>query len=118
MLLLAVVAVFAGLVWLLPMVDGFWPLAVISVALGFVVHALFPALDSYLLKAVPGENRASAYALLLAATITVEAPGSVVLGTLVERGMTYDAVFGLAAAGLSAVLCGLLVAYRLRWIPE
>lgn len=117
-LLLAIVAAFAGLVGLLPLVDGFWPLAASSVALGFVVHALFPALDSYLLKAVPGENRASAYALLLAATITVEAPGSVVLGTLVESGLAYDAVFRLAAAGLGVVLCGLLVAYRLRWIPE
>jgi predicted MFS family arabinose efflux permease len=117
-LVLAIVAGFAGLVGLLPVVEGFWPLAATSVALGFVIHALFPALDSYLLTSVPDENRGSAYALLLAATITVEAPGSLVLGALVESGMAYDAVFRLAAVGLGVVLVCILLAYRLRWIPE
>ena len=117
-LLLVIIATFAGLVALLPLVDGLWPLAAISVSIGFVIHALFPALDSYLLNSVPETDRASAYALLLAATITVEAPGSVVVGTLVEQGMTYDDVFRLAAALLGVVLVCLLVAHRRRWIPE
>jgi predicted MFS family arabinose efflux permease len=117
-LVLAVVATFAALIGVLPLVAGFWPLAAISVALGFVVHALFPALDSYLLTSVPDENRASAYALLLGVTIAVEAPGSVVLGSLVARGVAYDTVFRFAASGLGAVFCCLLVAYVLDWIPE
>jgi len=117
-LVLGIVAAFAGLVGLLPVVDGFWPLAAMSIALGFVIHALFPALDSYLLTSVPDENRGSAYALLLAATITIEAPGSAVLGALVASGVAYDVVFRLASAGLWTVLACLLLVYRLRWIPE
>ncbi|MDR9430594.1 MAG: MFS transporter [Natronomonas sp.] len=117
-LVLGIVAAFAGLVGLLPVVDGFWPLAAVSIALGFVIHALFPALDAYLLTAVSEENRGSLYGLMLAATITIEAPGSAVLGALVAGGVAYDVVFRLASVGLWAVLACLLIVYRLRWIPE
>jgi predicted MFS family arabinose efflux permease len=88
-------------------------LVAVSVALGLVVHALFPALDAYVLGAVP-DNRGSAYAVYGGLALFVQATGSGAVGVLGER-FAFDAVFlGFAAGllGLVGLLAGLYLLGR------
>ncbi|MDY6765658.1 MAG: MFS transporter [Halobacteria archaeon] len=89
--------------------EGLIQIVVITVLLGYVIHSLFPVLDSFMLNSLPNENRASAYAVFSGGALLVEATGSSVVGTLVERGYTYDSVFTSFAVGLVIVL-GILIA--------
>jgi predicted MFS family arabinose efflux permease len=102
-LLLASVAGFVAVLWALPAASGLLAVGALSVALGYVVHGIFPAADTYVLGNLPDEHRASAYAAFSAAMMLVQATGSVVLGTLIEAGVAYDTAFR-AGAGLLAVV--------------
>lgn len=108
--LLAINAAFlAGLVALL-VVESVLSVAVVSVFLGFSLHSLFPAVDTYLLETLPRTNRASAYAVFSGVALLLESTGSGIVGAL--RGLDYgfDAVFGGAALCLAVLLVGLTLA--------
>jgi len=109
-LLLGIVSSFAGCLLLLVVADGLFALAVVSALLGFVIHALFPATDAYILTALPDSARGSAYAVFSTAWMLSQSGGSSVLGAFVESGYSYDAVFTAGAAVLIVtvvVLAGL-----------
>lgn len=115
-LLLAIIAGFVACLLALTVATGLLSLVVVSVVLGYVVHSLFPAMDTYLLDSLPDQHRASAYAVYSGAMMLVQAFGSSAVGTLVEVGYGFDAVFGGFAAGLLVVLfvlTGLHLAGRL-----
>lgn len=117
-LLLGIVASFAGCLLLLVAVDGFLALAVVSALIGFVIHALFPATDTYILSALPDSARGSAYAVFSTAWMVSQSGGSSLLGTLIEGGLTYDAVFTIAAVGLLATVAGLAALERAGRLPS
>jgi predicted MFS family arabinose efflux permease len=77
-------------------------LVAVSVALGLAAHSLFPALDAYVLGAVP-DNRGSAYAVYGGLALLVQATGSGAVGVLGER-FAFDAVFLGFATGLLALV--------------
>jgi len=108
-LLLSILVGFVGSVLLLTVTSGFWPLVAVSALLGYVIHSLFPAIDTYLLDSLPDRHRASAYATFSATMMLVQSPGSVVVGALNDLGYTYDAVFQ-GLAGLLAVVVVVLAA--------
>jgi len=116
-LLLGIVASFAGCLLLVVAVDGFLALAVGSALLGFVIHALFPATDAYILGALPDSARGSAYAVFSTAWMVSQSGGSSLLGALIERGFTYDAVFTAAAVGLLVTVGGLGLLERAGRLP-
>ena len=116
-LLLGIVASFAGCLLLVVAVDGFLALAVASALLGFVIHALFPATDAYILGALPDSARGSAYAVFSTAWMVSQSGGSSLLGALIERGFTYDAVFTAAAVGLLVTVGGLGLLERAGRLP-
>jgi len=89
----------------LTVAESFVALVAVSVALGLAAHSLFPALDAYVLGAIP-DNRGSAYAVYGGLALLVQATGSGAVGVLGER-FAFDAVFLGFAAGLLA-LVGLL----------
>lgn len=103
-LLLGIGGSFAGGLLLLVTAEGFFALAVISAVIGFVVHALFPATDAYVLSALPDSARGSAYAVFSSVWMLSQSAGSSALGSLIERGYGYDMVFVAAAVFLIAVL--------------
>lgn len=105
--LLAINAGFLVCLTGLLVVDSVLLVAVFSAALGFVLHSLFPAVDTYLLETLPRDNRASAYAVFSGLALLLESTGSGIVGYL--RGLNYgfDAVFGGAAAVLLVLLVGL-----------
>lgn len=103
-LLLSIVAGFVACLFALTAARGLFALAAVSLVLGYVVHSLFPAMDTYLLDSLPDEHRASAYAVYSGAMMLVQALGSVAVGTLAGAGYGFDTIFGGFAVGLFVVL--------------
>ena len=73
--LLSIVGSFAGCLLLLTLADGFGAILLLTAAIGYVIHSLFPAIDTYLLDALPDDSRASAYAWYSAGMMAVQATG-------------------------------------------
>jgi predicted MFS family arabinose efflux permease len=102
--ILGILTAFVGSVLTLTLVEGLLPVLAVTVVVGFVIHSLFPAMDTFLLDNLPDETRGSAYAVYSGGMMLVQATGSVVVGTLVDAGMSYDAVFTRLALGLGLVV--------------
>jgi predicted MFS family arabinose efflux permease len=116
-LLLGIVGTFCLSVFALTLVEGFLPIVVLSVVIGYVVHSLFPAIDTYMLSGLPDRHRASAYSLFSSSMMLVQALGSGVVGTAVAGGLGYDVAFQGIAAGVSVIVASLFVLYRTDRLP-
>ena len=116
-LLLGIVGSFAGCLLLLVAADGFLGLAAVSVLLGFVIHALFPATDAYILTALPDSARGSAYAVFSSMWMLSQSGGSSLLGALVEDGYSYGTVFIGGAVVLFGTVVVLAVLERAGRLP-
>ncbi len=116
-LLLGIVGSFAGCLLLLVAAESLVALAVVSVLLGFVIHAVFPATDAYILTALPDSSRGSAYAVFSSVWMLSQAGGSSVLGVLIEGGYSYDTVFVAGALVLVGTVVVLGVFERAGRLP-
>jgi len=116
-LILSILGGFAFSLYLLTLARGFAAIVAVSVLIGYAIHGLFPALDTYLLGSLPDEHRASAYAVYSGTMMAVQAMGSITVGTLRENGIQFDTVFRTFTAGLVAVLAVLYTFHRLGWLP-
>jgi predicted MFS family arabinose efflux permease len=115
-LLLGIVGGFVVCVVALTFAEGLLAVGAVSVVLGYVVHSLFPAADTYLLASLPDHHRASAYALYSASMMVVQAMGSGTIGVVVASGVSYTVAFRAIAGVVGAVvvvLFGLYLAGRL-----
>ncbi|MFB6192252.1 MAG: MFS transporter [Haloarculaceae archaeon] len=110
-LLLVVIAAFVCLLLALPAVSGLGPLLVASAVLGYVIHSLFPVLDTYMLGSLPDGHRASAYTVYSGTMMLVGAQGSVVVGGLLDRGVAFDWLLVRLAAALALVCAALTALY-------
>jgi MFS family permease len=117
-LLLAVLAAFAVSLFAVTVAPGFAGLILASVAMGYVIHVLWPVADTFLLATFPDEHRSSAYALYSGFVGFVFAGGSLAVGTLADRGFAYATVFraGAVLVGLLAVC--LVALHRAGHLPE
>ncbi|MGM0591571.1 MAG: MFS transporter [Halobacteriota archaeon] len=97
--------------------SSFLVLLVVTIVLGYLVHSMFPALDTYMLGTLPEDNRASAYAVFSGATLLVEAGGSGVVGALTEVGYSFDTVFRWFAVSLLVLLFLLVGLYAGGRLP-
>jgi predicted MFS family arabinose efflux permease len=116
-LLLGIVASFAGCLLLVVAAEGLIALAIASALIGFVIHALFPATDAYILTALPDSARGSAYAVFSTIWMLSQSGGSSVVGALIERGYAYGTVFTAAALFLVATVVVLGVFERAGRLP-
>ncbi|WP_224337485.1 MFS transporter [Haloprofundus halobius] len=116
--LLGVVGGFAACVFVLTTVEGLLALGVVTCVLGFVAHAIFPAVDTYLLDTLPDSTRGSAYAVFSSLWMLTQALGSSAMGRLVEDGYTYDTVFQSAALFLGATIAVLALLERAGRLPS
>ena len=107
--LLGIVSSFLVGVVLVVVASGLVAVVAASVVVGFTIHMLFPAGDTYLLASLPDESRASAYAVFSAGMMTTQAAGSWVVGEAIEAGAGYDAVFLSLAGGLALVVAAYAV---------
>ena len=117
-LLLGIVGGFALSVFALTVVEGVFAIAAVSVVIGYIVHGLFPAIDTYMLAALPDHHRGSAYALFSATMMVIQALGSGVVGLAVSRGLSYTVAFQALAVGLAVVAVALVALYRTGLLPS
>ncbi|WP_121822374.1 MFS transporter [Halostella salina] len=117
-LMLTILGGFIACLLALTAVETLWPVVAVTVVLGYVVHSLFPALDTYLLDSLPDENRASAYSLYSASMMVVQASGSVAIGTITDAGVGFDALYRGFAVGLVAILVVLVSLYAFDRLPS
>jgi predicted MFS family arabinose efflux permease len=116
-LLLGVVGGFSACLFVVPYVAGVWPLVAFSVVLGYVIHSLFPTMDTYLLGTLPDRHRASAYTAYSASMMLPQAFGSGAVGSLTDAGVGFDALYTAFATGLAVLLVALLALYASGRLP-
>ncbi|MFU8866409.1 MFS transporter [Natronococcus sp.] len=115
--LLGIVGAFSASVLVLTQVEGLIGLIVLSTVVGFIIHALFPAIDTYLLDTLPDSTRGSAYAVFSSTWMLMQALGSSAVGSLVEGGYAYDTVFASAAVVLGGTVVVLVLVERTGRLP-
>lgn len=115
--LLGIATAFVLLLFGLTAVEGTAVLLAFSAVIGYVIHSLFPALDTFLLGALPDETRASAYSVYSGTMMLAQAPGSWFVGTLAEAGVAYATVFRGFAVAVGVVVAALLLFYRRDRLP-
>ena len=113
----ALLLAFTGALFALTLVQGFLVVAVVVAVLGYVVHSLFPALDTFMLSSLPSDARGSSYAVFSGAALFLEANGSGAVGFLTEANYGFEAVFQTLATGLFVVVVGLAVLYVRGRLP-
>ncbi len=101
--LLGILASFAAAIGILVIAEGLVTIALATVLLGLVIHALFPAVDTFVLDSLPAESRASAYAVFSGVALFLESTGSGVVGFTAERA-GFDAAFVAGAVGVMSVV--------------
>jgi uncharacterized Tic20 family protein len=116
--LLALLAAFVCGLVVLVRVEGAVGLLAVSVGIGLVVHGLFPALDVYVLGALPSADRASAYAVFSGLALSLESGGSGAVGLLTDAGYAFGTIFGGAAILLPGVVVALAALYLGGRFPE
>jgi DHA1 family inner membrane transport protein len=115
--ILSIMVAFLGAVVGVTVVEGRLALAATTAALGYVVHSLFPAIDTFLLDTLPDEHRGGAYAVYSGGMMLMQATGSTVVGSLSSAGYRYAAIFQLLAGGLSVVVVALALTWALGRFP-
>ncbi|AHG03115.1 MFS transporter [Halobacterium sp. DL1] len=116
-LMLTVLGGFVLSLLAMTVVESVVGVALVSFVLGYAIHSLFPAIDTFLLDSLPDADRASAYAGYSGAMMVAQAFGSVVVGTLLGMEYGYDLVFRVGALGVGVLLVGLVVLYRADRLP-
>ncbi|MEF8831858.1 MAG: MFS transporter [Halobacteriales archaeon] len=92
-------------------------LVLATAALGYVIHSLFPAMDTYLLDTLPDEHRGGAYAVYSGGMMIMQATGSTAVGTLSAAGYGYAAVFQGLLVALAVVVAALAGIWALGRFP-
>ena len=116
-LLFTIIASFAALLLVLTFIESVLGVLLVTAILGYVVHSLFPAIDTYLLATLPDDSRGSAYALYSGTAMAIQATGSAILGTMIGHGVSFHEAFVAFAIGSVLVLIVLLGLYSLGWLP-
>ncbi len=114
--LIGILVSFATALGLLVVVESIPALVVATALLGVVVHAMFPAADTFLLDSLPADVRGSAYAVFSGVALLLESTGSGALGFAVER-VTFDTAFLAGAAAVFALAVGLVGVAASRGLP-
>ena len=109
--ILSIIAGFLACVYATTLVSAFLPLAALSAVMGYVIHSLFPAVDTYLLGSLPDHHRGSAYAVYSGTMMIIQASGSSVVGTLSSAGYGFETIFTWLVAVLAVVLVALTGLY-------
>jgi predicted MFS family arabinose efflux permease len=115
-LMLSILVAFFTSLFAFTLVEGLVAIAVVTVAMGLIIHSMFPTIDTYLLDSLPDEDRSSAYSAYSATMMLFGSTASVVVGTLVQAGYAFDLVyrvFGLVLVVVTVVLVVLRWANRL-----
>jgi MFS family permease len=114
---LSLLVVYVGGLVALTEVEGLVALLAVSLVVGYVIHGLFPALDAFVLGALPDGDRDSAYAVFSGTALMLEAGGSGAVGALTAAGFRFGTVFRWFAVGLALVVAALAALYLTGRFP-
>jgi len=117
-LMLSILGAFVACLLAVTVVQSTVGVFVASAVVGYVIHSMFPAIDTYMLGTLPDHHRGSAYAIYSGTMMLVQATGSVAVGSLVDLGFAFDDVFRGFAVGLVVVLAVLFTFYRSGALPS
>lgn len=115
--ILTILSTFVAAVLTIITVRGLVAILLATAFVGYVIHSLFPAMDTFLLDTLPDEHRGGAYAMYSGGMMLTQATGSSVVGLLVDRGFTYSTAFGALTVGLAVVVAGLIVLWASGHFP-
>ncbi|WP_416839548.1 MFS transporter [Haloferax sp. DFSO52] len=115
--ILGLLVSFTVALFALTFAQGFLAVAVVIAVLGYLIHSLFPALDTFMLSSLPSDARGSSYAVFSGAALLLEANGSGAVGILTEANYGFDLVFRALAVGLLVVVAILAVLYAVNRLP-
>jgi len=110
-LILSIITGFLVCLYATTLVSGFLAFVVVTAVMGYVIHSLFPAVDTYLLGSLPDHHRGSAYAVYSGTMMIIQASGSSIVGSLSSAGYGFETIFTGAVAVLAVVLVGLAGLY-------
>jgi len=116
-LLIAITVAFVLSVLALTVAEGIVTIALVSIILGYSIHSLFPAIDTYMLSSLPDHHRGSAYALFSATMMFIQALGSGTIGTAVSRGASYTVIFQSLAVLVGLLIFIMVLMHRAGWLP-
>jgi Arabinose efflux permease len=85
--------IFAVGIMLMTTVQELPMIFVVTVVIGFSIHTLFPAIDTWLIRQLDPTVRESAYASFTGLSLLIESSGPTIVGSLVSSGIGYDAVY-------------------------
>ncbi|SDX56869.1 MFS transporter [Halobellus clavatus] len=115
--ILAIIGAFTGSLLVLTVTRGTVAIVALTAVIGYVIHSLFPAIDTLLLDTLPSEARASSYAWYSAGMMILQATGSSAVGALRDGGFAYDVIFTRLALALSIVVVGLIALQQTDRLP-
>ncbi len=98
-------------------VSGLVAVVALTAVVGFVVHCLFPATDTYILGSVPDQHRASTYAVFSGTMMLPQAGGSIAFGVVRDAGFGWDPLTRGAALVLLLAMGGLFGLYADGRLP-
>ncbi|ELZ85979.1 sugar transporter [Haloferax elongans ATCC BAA-1513] len=113
----ALLVAFSGALVALTFAQGFLAVAAVIAILGYVIHSLFPALDTFMLSSLPSDVRGSAYAIFSGAALLLEANGSGAVGFLTEANYGFEFIFQTLAGALIVTVVLLSVLYAADRLP-
>jgi MFS family permease len=116
-LILSIITGFLASLYVTTLVSGFLPFVVVTAVMGYVIHSLFPAVDTYLLGSLPDHHRGSAYAVYSGTMMIIQASGSSIVGSLSSAGYGFETIFTGAVAVLAVVLVSLAGLYVDGYFP-
>ncbi len=116
-LIIGIISSFSVFVFLLTLVESFAAIVVLSILIGYAMHSLYPAMDTYVLSSLPDHHRASAYAIYSATMMLIQAWGSGAVGTAVAGGVSYDVAFQLLAVVVGGLVFAMYLLYRADRLP-
>ncbi len=117
-LMLAVLIGFVICLVGLILAEGLLAVFLISAVIGYVMHSLFPATDTYILASLPDSHRGSGYAVFSGTMMPIQAVGSVLVGGLVDIGFSFDEVFAGLAGGLVVLIAVLVGLWFANLLPD
>jgi MFS family permease len=116
--ILGVVGSFAVAVVALTTVSTVVPVLAVSAVVGYAIHSLFPAMDTYLLDTLPNEHRGSAYSVYSFGMMVLQATGASAVGALRGARLAYETVFSAFAVALIALVAVVGALYATGRVPS
>ena len=116
--ILSIIVSFVVCLYALILSNGLVAVVMTTVAIGYVIHSIFPAMDVFVIESISAENRSSIYGVYSGFVLLIESLGSFVVGYATEAGHTYATVFVTFSVVLIAMTISMILLYGIGKLPD